>query len=259
MPNWVDNTILVRGSHEELTRFKNHIDTQPEYAQEGDYDGFSFHSFITLPKGADKEVYLGTHGVVAGEEVGKEDINWYNWNTTNWNTKWDACDVDVSLSSLPTGELESIFITYRTAWSPPEPVWPAMSRMFPELLFKFWYEEEQGWGGEVVITDNIITAQHSWDIPDSHADYMAQDKDCVCSWDDDTDSWYEDCPGKCVNVYTIEVVTKMYIQAGNEEQALEAAKAEESGYNLPDDTAVKKVLYSDEYRITNVEEQEVSN
>jgi hypothetical protein len=131
--------------------------------------------------------------------------------------------------------------------------------MFPELLFKFWYEEEQGWGGELVMIDSNITAQHSWDIPDSHADYMAQDKDCVCSWDDDTDSWYEDCPGKCVNVYTIEVVTKMYIQAGNEEQALEAAKAEESGYNLPDDTAVKKVLYSDEYRITNVEEQEVNN
>ena len=259
MPNWVSNTITVTGSFEELQRFKDHIDVQPTYAQDGDYDGFSFHSFITLPDGTDKEVYLGTHGVVGGEEVGKEDINWYNWNMAHWNTKWDACDVEVGVARYPDPEgthISSIHISFNTAWSPPEPVFDAISKTFPELTFQVWFEEEQGWGGSFTIKDEVKSNVNIWDIPDSHADYVAQYKECPCTYESDKDYWYDDCPGKVVNIYTIEVVTKMYIQASNEEDAIEAAKAEESGYDFPTGTTLKKTLYSEEYRVTEVEHLE---
>lgn len=250
MPNWVDNTINVTGPAEKIKEFEDHITKQPKYAQDGDYFGFSFHSFVTLPPDTDKEVYLGTHGVVDGQQVGNEDINWYKWNLSHWDTKWDACDVDISRG------LTSVHISFRTAWSPPEPVFKAMSTMFPDLTFTVWYEEEQGWGAEFTLKDGDTASGRSWDIPDSHADYTQQDKDCVCSWDEDTENWYDDCPGKVIRVYTVEIVTRMFVQALTEEGAIEAAKAEESGYDMPHEAVLKKVLYSDEYRVVNVEEQE---
>lgn len=257
MPNWVSNTWTIKGPSEELQRFKDHIAVKPTYCQDGEHDGFSFHSFITLPEGTDRDVYLGTRGVVNGEQVGTEEINWYNWNTINWGTKWDACEVDVTSTVNPLGEgLKTIYVSFNTAWSAPEPVWLAVSTMFPLLTFDIWYEEEQGWGGELTINNRVMTNYKTWDIPSSHADYDAQGKECPCSYESDPDYWYDDCPGKYKTLYTVEIVTKMYVIASTGEEAIEVAKAEESGYNLPDYTEVKKTLYSDEYRVTEAVKQE---
>jgi hypothetical protein len=261
MPNWVSNTINIKGPTEELLRFQDHINIKPEYYQEEDYGGFSFHSFITLPEGTDKEEYIGSDGAIRGQHANTISPNhWYTWNINNWQTKWDACDVEV-VSSVHafTNNVSTIYVSFTTAWSPPDPIWRAMSEMFPELIFAVWYEEEQGWGGEFTIQNQVITDWNTWDIPSSHADYMAQNKECPCSYEDDEDYWYEDCPGKYKTVYTVEVITKMYVIANSEEDAIEVAKAEESGYNLPAYTEVKKVLYSDEYRVTEAVKQEKEN
>jgi hypothetical protein len=254
MPNWVMNTVNVTGDITELLKFKDHIDTEPTYA--GDFDTFSFHSFITLPEGADKAVYNGTYGVIAGEEVGKEDINWHQWNTQNWNTKWDACEAGIETYHDPSGNLHSYVITFNTAWAPPEPVFYKMSEMFPELKFYIHYEEEQGWGGTVTLENNNVTTRSNWDIPNSHEDYVQQGKDCVCSWDSDEDEWYEDCPKDAPTVFVFEVITRYKVKAFTEADALQAVKADENGYNLPESTEIAELLYSDEYRLVDVVKEE---
>jgi hypothetical protein len=250
MPNWVMNTVNVTGDITELMKFKDYIGTEPTYAT--DFDKFSFHSFITLPDGTDKEIYSGPNGVIAGEEVGKEDINWYAWNNANWWTKWDACETDIQSYLDPSGNLHSYVITFNTAWTSPEPVFFKMSEMFPELKFYIHYEEEQGWGGTFTLLDRIVTAKSTWDIPASHEDYIQQDKDCVCAWDSDEDNWYEDCPKDEPTLFVFEVITSYKVKAFTEADALQAVKADENGYNVPESTEITELLYSDEYRLVDV-------
>ena len=71
-----------------------------------------------------------------------------------------------------------------------------MTKQFPELDFTFYYEEEQGWGGELSGSKGELTELKTWDIPQSHADYVDQDNEdgCICANDDDETEWYEDCP-----------------------------------------------------------------
>jgi len=44
--------------------------------------------------------------------------NWYDWNITNWGTKWDACDLDL-VSEGYTSKYAELIVTFDTAWSPP--------------------------------------------------------------------------------------------------------------------------------------------
>lgn len=259
MPNWVDNAVTITGPNEELARFMELIGNRPKFASEDQTD-FSFHSFITLPDEVDPEVYHGPSGWKNGEKVGDSEYNWYTWNNNNWLTKWDACDQDVTASLGENGEINQIYITFQTAWAPPEPVFEEMGKQFPTLDIRVWWEEEQGFGAEFTMHNNNVTLVESWDIPNSHEDYVKRDNadGCVCSWAEDKTDWYDDCPGKEKVVFTVEVVTKVYVEARNEEHAIEAAKAEESGYDIPNGATIRKALYSDEYRVVDrvVEEEE---
>ena len=71
-----------------------------------------------------------------------------------------------------------------------------MVEQHPTLAFSFHCEEEQGWGVEYDSVSGELVETNSWDIPDSHADYVGRDNEdgCVCSYEDDQDEWYNDCP-----------------------------------------------------------------
>lgn len=248
MPNWVRNQIDIFGTIDKVKEFQDHIAIKPEFYSEGEGEhGFSFHSFIT-PQDMTVDEYKGTVSVTGptGAVVGTSGGNWYDWNIANWNTKWDACDVNIAISNTTMSEAMSI--SFDTAWSPPEPVFLAMVEQYPDLTFEVWWEEEQGFGGRYVGKNGILECTESWDIPESHADYESQNKDCVCSYESDEVYWFEDCPGKQKNSYVVEVVTKYYVIARNDDDAIEAAKASESGYDLPDGAEVTNVEYAEEYR-----------
>lgn len=59
--------------------------------------------------------------------------NWYNWNNSNWGTKWNAYHIR-------QGEGSSI--AFDTAWSTPIPVIEKLSEMFPEVLITLEYADE---------------------------------------------------------------------------------------------------------------------
>jgi hypothetical protein len=250
MPNWVYNRISITGPEDDRIAFLEHIEDTPKLAG-NEPSPFSFHSFVTPD--LTKEEYLGTpvEGSSFGETKGGV---WYDWNNAHWNTKWDACNAEVSVD--PT----SVYISFETAWSHPLPVIEAMSAKYPALEFDVWWEEEQQYGAEYTMKANILTSMEEWDSPSSHADYVKRDDEdgCWCANSSDPDDWFDDCPGKTKSVYVVEVVTKYYVQARTEVDALEAAKAAESGYDLPEAAEIKDVEYAEEYRNAGTKEEDES-
>lgn len=58
----------------------------------------------------------------------------YDWNCTNWGTKWNACDAEVSP--------DDGFIVFMTAWATPFPVYRALAVQFPDLRIHVEYADE---------------------------------------------------------------------------------------------------------------------
>ena len=198
MPNWVFCNLSVTGEKDAVEAFDTEmrkpypVFTYPEGQEERGYghldgkwqmsEGGEF-SFWNALAPTDLEAYF------TGDA-------WYGWNCANWGCKWDAKVEDEDSYDYPSGERSR---TYRfdTAWSPPTGVFAALCEKYPHLELSLSYEEEQGWGG-VLESDNeggVIVAEE-YDIPQSHADYVARDREdsCNCAWGDDESDWYDDCP-----------------------------------------------------------------
>ena len=192
MPNWVANRVYVFGSKDLLDTFAEQASKTPITTHEDDRESvLSFANFIAPPREAiDSGEYHATNGFENGKETGNTPNNWYNFNNREWGTKWDACNADLERLD---GQLSYGF---ETAWDCPMPVFEAMVEQFPKLEFEFWWEEEQGWGGEATGCKGLFSITDSWDIPNSHADYVGRDNEdgCICNWEDDQDEWYKDCP-----------------------------------------------------------------
>lgn len=258
MPNWVYNYITVSGpNQEELDKFAKHIQVVPEFYEldEGETDmgnRFSFHSFITLDV-KHKEEYHTTNGFGPEGKTGDTEFNWYNWNNANWNTKWDACDSEVDINP------HSITLRFNTAWSPPDPVFAAMSEMFPSLTFDIEWEEEQGFGAQLVGDGGQVTIVKQWDSPSCHQDYVDRDNEdgCLCAYYENSDDWFEDCPGKRQpNIYQIEIVHKFNVEALSEEDAIQAVEAHENNYDLADNVKIIDYEYNADYRCVGEQEKQ---
>lgn len=184
MPNHVYNTVTITAkTKEDLDAF-----LRKASAQERE---FSYWNFITPPAEAlASGEYWATRGWVAGQESGNTPNNWYNFNTREWGTKWDVYDLEFTRDN----DLHAR-AAFCSAWSPPTPVFEAIAEQHEELDFSFYWEEEQGWGGEAYGTEGQFVIEKEWDIPDSHADYVALDREDSCNCNqDDREYWFKDCP-----------------------------------------------------------------
>ena len=199
MPNWVFNNMAVAGETAEVLKFikdmakpiptfvypeGGHISKDGEWKMEEVV--FSFWNIIAP---TDLEAYF------TGD-------TWYNWNNENWDTKWDAKVDEKNVEQLDKGELSGgqYYVTYRfdTAWAPPTPVYHALAEKYPTLEFDISWEEEQGFGAELVGMAGEISVTKEWDIPSSHADYVERDNEdsCICYYESDPEEMYDDCPNK---------------------------------------------------------------
>tara|TARA_R100000231_G_scaffold72317_1_gene56924 strand:- start:509 stop:1000 length:492 start_codon:yes stop_codon:yes gene_type:complete len=64
------------------------------------------------------------------------DDRWYDWRLQNWDTKWDAYDLEVT-----DDDEDQLEVTFNTAWSPPETVCHAMREKYPDLAVSWFYDE----------------------------------------------------------------------------------------------------------------------
>jgi len=192
MPNWVYNNLSVIGPKDEVDRFLEQAG-RPYEVRYRDYGSdeqvtrthesvFSFWNFVR-PEDDRLDDYFSTADGSAPAD------NWYAWNINHWGTKWDANDADAER----LGDDHAV-VRFSTAWSPPEPAILAASTQFPALTLTLEWEEEQGFGAETVYDNGTSEDVRSWDIPASHADHEERERDCICSYEDDTEYWYDDCP-----------------------------------------------------------------
>jgi len=157
MPNWVTNEVKFTGK-------KEHVAALLEFVKSEDRD-FDFNKIAPIPKELEntqaptkiisqKEYDEQEQRLAKGElteqeknwgisrgltqELSDEYLkrfgadNWYSWQNSNWGTKWNACEAYVSEDS----------VSFQTAWSTPEPIFEALSMLFPEVVISIRFSDE---------------------------------------------------------------------------------------------------------------------
>ena len=188
MPNWVDNSVFITGTEEQIADIKEFLGKK-HFMSGDDEIPFNFANLISIPE--DKlEEYHVAHGFADGKQIGDTEFNWYNWNNRCWGTKWNACDGHEE--TYPN----EIMYYFNTAWSVPEGIVQALANKLrgTGMTFTWNAEEEQGWGVEYDFDGNELHIVAEWDIPVSHADHKARGKDCRCEWSGDPEYRFFDCP-----------------------------------------------------------------
>lgn len=232
MPNWVFNSLVVSGEKSELDKmvaqlnqpFEKHFPDSKFNHEKQEWEKFPdvqvydnpIFAFWNIVKPTDLEAYYGNDVYQGNSNIKKdadgkfdgasfmqefvrsmkEDQDWYHWNCRNWGTKWDVAvdnKAEYSDTRMEITDDGSVMYHFNTAWSPVGEVLIKLSEMFPTLEFDYEYEEEQGWGGSCTFVGGEDISCNEYDIPESHADYKALDRECPCEYGE-PEYAYEDCP-----------------------------------------------------------------
>ena len=73
------------------------------------------------------------------KSTGIADDRWYDWRVQNWDTKWDAYDVEVV-----DPDPENLEIEFNTAWAPPEAICHALREKYEDTVAISWFYDEPG-------------------------------------------------------------------------------------------------------------------
>lgn len=181
MPNWVFNSLSISGEPEKVIKIKEQV-SQPfskqydewvfetkSYVRKEVYHSnpvFAFWNIIRPP--VDKMDEYNTTFGYNGEDgkTGDTEFNWYIFNNREWGTKWDVSVSDNDKypeTELITDEPDNIQYCFQTAWSPPVRVIETLSKQHPDCIFDLEYEEEQGWGGEIVFKNGVIVTESEYE------------------------------------------------------------------------------------------------
>lgn len=127
MPNWTMNTVTLKGIGS----------NKAFYDDEGNFD---FNKIIPEPESAEECISkYGKRYIDDGTKHLQHNrtddwFDWYGWHCDFWGTKWNACDTCVVSDDV---------VSFDTAWAAPEPIFEALSKMYPNetLLIEASYEE----------------------------------------------------------------------------------------------------------------------
>ncbi len=152
MPNWCYNTLLIEAEPQVISKIKaqvsapyecEHLDWQTNQpVKQMVEQPFSFWNII---KPTNLDAYHDKPGVK--QDISQPD-HWYNWNIRNWGVKWEAKEVYENES-----DESMLSYNFDTPWGVAEPAMLELSRQYPTAKLSLEFEEEQGWGGEIVFTN----------------------------------------------------------------------------------------------------------
>ena len=182
MPNWVYNSLSIEGDPALIAEVKQQLgrpfvqkhDNWNMQTREMELKDFTYSN----PVFAFHNIYNHRQAGISDEEYIKQPDhskspldfsgnNWYDWNVTNWGTKWDVAvhdDKEYSDTELMEETENSLAYRFNTTWSPPHPAIEKLSKQYPTVTFTLSYEEETGWGGETVFIngDGNETEMYGW-------------------------------------------------------------------------------------------------
>ena len=114
---------------------------------------FDFNKVVPMPD----YIYRGDLGTEERQKYGLN--NWYDWSCCNWGTKGNAVDVKVDGNSLH----------FWTAWSPCSPVILALSRIFPDVGFMYYFLDEGGFfSGIECYSEGRLATKEEYNCPMDH-------------------------------------------------------------------------------------------
>ena len=186
MPNWVFNNVTVYGDDKKLEEVQNRLKAEYKGVENGDVN---FLNFIAPPE-ANWEEYntVGVPGLSSEDKAKHPVFNWYDWNCDNWGTKWNAGDASANRHN------NQLFISFETAWSAPGPFMESFFDYLVELGLEAHYtwQEEQGFGASLSLTDGKVKLTDEWDTPTSHEEMELRQGECGCSvYGEEV---FDDCP-----------------------------------------------------------------
>jgi Ferredoxin-like domain in Api92-like protein len=220
MPNWCYNTLTIQGPKDQVDYIKEklnrpftvlhdrwNMETQEMEISETTYsapvfafwnihspleDGITMEEYVKQP--ARLGIDTNSPDWFAKEvEFAKTQHDWYNWNTSNWGTKWDVAVSDDDkypetelLEHMSKGEDQWLVYKYNTAWGPAGTAALKLSKLVPNCVVTLNYEEETGWGGELEFVNGKTTAE---------SDYESKCRDCDA--EDTLDYCENDCGQIC--------------------------------------------------------------
>ena len=168
MPNWVFTQMEVRGSEEEVKRFRDGIGEKgfcesyfpcPQELRDT-LSGWSSDQAVQAEREKQYEANIAKYGY----------RDWYDWSCANWGTKWGDCDFQMD-DPYDKGDTWVSHAQYNTAWSPAEGALKTISAMFPTLLFITEFDEEGGhFAGVTAYRDGVIIYDNGF-VP---ADYEGE-------------------------------------------------------------------------------------
>ena len=77
------------------------------------------------------------HYVPFFQSTDRQDDRWYDWRLQNWDTKWDAYDVEQHDFDDP----DQYEVTFNTAWCPPDAICAQIREDYPDVSVSWFYDE----------------------------------------------------------------------------------------------------------------------
>jgi hypothetical protein len=127
MPNWCNNTITIRGDANKLKSIWDEAQKQQGLLA----------AMVPQPE----DMFHGNLGEAERAECVEKGIpNWYDWNVSNWGTKWDVGLEGLEYTVLADGSAE-ISGWFDSAWSPPIEALNTFSEANEDLSVECFYLE----------------------------------------------------------------------------------------------------------------------
>lgn len=127
MPNWCNNTITIRGDANKVKAIWDEAQKQQGLLA----------AMVPQPE----DMFHGNLGEAERAECVEKGIpNWYDWNVSNWGTKWDVGLEGLEYTVLEDGSAE-ISGWFDSAWSPPIEALNTFSEANQDLSVECFYLE----------------------------------------------------------------------------------------------------------------------
>lgn len=143
MLNWCYNELHVTGTENDVVNF-----FQASAMEEEQIEDITYITELS-------QIPFFMMGTVPRPEEQKE--NWYDWNTSNWGTKWDMETASIEYYDQHRETVWTIVVSFETAWSPPIEWIVAVSELYPNMVFGITYKEEcMGAEGVFAVHNSVI-------------------------------------------------------------------------------------------------------